>query len=204
MPKLPRHVIGKDKKGKQYTIHFITIEREPGVFNREHVMQICQEEWPTATIRAVYAETSRKNYSHFHAVIRTPKETRWVHAKNRIQKDPVLGSWKWGSDKPVKDRLISVGFYHTRKGSTEDAACLMKYCEEPYYDAKEVDGEPLYWEADPLLLAEAGLCWASEKPITTCMKCFATVSPVDFFLDIDGSGRESVRDALINNHPLSR
>lgn len=203
MPSLPEH-----KPKAQYKIHFITIEREPGAELRDSVMEICRNEWKDATMRKVYVETSDDGYCHYHVIVRTPKPSRWEKARKRLQQDPRLAQWKWNlHETGDKDkRNISVRFFHTRLGSLDDAESLRKYVEDPQYKSKNVDGEPLIWEADPLAMAEAGLCWATEEKITTCLRCTCTMREgSDFFFDqlMCELGRQVCRERLMANHEMA-
>lgn len=163
---LPAHV----KNGK-YTIHFVTVEREPGEILKDALGELLKKAWPVKRAN-IYDEISPAGYHHTHAVVQTTKQVRWESCCKMIQAD--LGKWK-------KDAKISVRMHHPRHGAEESYAQLCKYLEKPEYKVKEVDGEPVEIEEDILYLAvNKNQCWRTGGARAQCLHCRNVET--DFFL----------------------
>lgn len=189
MPQLVAH-----SPGQNYTVHFITVEREPRVVLKDRLISLVKDIFPVRKIVAV-DEVSETGYHHSHAVVLTMTPQRWVRAMQRIQAE--LGVWKKGS-------RISVRFHHPRRGNLADFDTVASYILQSKWKVKILDDSPIIEiEEDRLGLMYRGLC-ANHGKLRNCAHCsqavreeapewFGTPAVWKFFAEIEPLSEHKAR-----------
>lgn len=160
MPQLVAH-----SPGQNYSVHFITVERQPGVVLKDRLISLVKDIFPVRKCVGV-DEVSETGYHHSHVVLLTESPQRWVRAMQRIQAE--LGVWKKGS-------RISVRFHHPRRGNLADFDTVASYILQSKWKVKMLDDSPIIEiEEDRLGLMFRGLC-ANHGKLKNCSHCSRAV-----------------------------